>query len=742
MKNSIIMVLFLLGCTFAYSQELEVKLTDYSGNPIVNANIYIKNSSIHTHSNELGIFSSTVFKPGDTLTISSLGYLAREWVLQNSDFEQVKVLKLEEQAFDLNQVVVTNNIRAINQVSAIDLQTNPVTSSQEILRKVPGLFIAQHAGGGKAEQIFLRGFDIDHGTDINLTVDGLPVNMVSHAHGQGYADLHFLIPETIEKLDFGKGPYYTDKGNFATAGYVDFQTKEKLDYSLFGMEAGQFNTLRTVGLLNLLEGSANQNAYLAGEYLVTDGPFESSQHFNRINLMGKYTANLANDGKLSVLVSHFQSKWDASGQIPQRAIDQGLITRFGAIDDTEGGYTSRTNFALVHNKAINRSSFVKTRAYFSKYNFELFSNFTFFLENPESGDQIKQQESRNIAGFESSFFKESQIGQTGIDFQAGAGFRYDDVEDNALSNTLNRQEILNRIVFGNVHESNFYGFINSTFEFGKVMINPGVRVDYFIFDYVDQLAPTYNTITENKAFASPKLNITYSPNQYFQFYAKSGIGFHSNDTRVVVAQQGKEILPAAFGVDLGTIWKPMPRLWVNTALWHLFLEQEFVYVGDAGIVEPSGKTRRMGVDFGFRYQLTNWLFADADVNYTYARALNEPEGSDFIPLAPDLTSTGGLAIHHPSGISGGIRYRYIKDRPANEDGSITALGYFVTDANIDYTLKGLTFGVSVNNLFDVDWNEAQFATESRLRNESESVEELHFTPGTPFFAKARVMYRF
>ncbi|MCB0561844.1 MAG: TonB-dependent receptor, partial [Phaeodactylibacter sp.] len=227
-----------------------------------------------------------------------------------------------------------------------------------------------------------------------------------------------------------------------------------------------------------------------------------------------------------------------------------------------------------------------------------------------------------------------------------------------------------------------------------------------------------------------------------QFFLKSGIGFHSNDTRVVVAQKGQEILPAAFGADLGAIWKPLPRLWFNAALWYLFLEQEFVYVGDEGIVEPSGQTRRYGLDFGIRYQLSDGLFFDSDVNYTIARAIDEPEAANYIPLAPELTATGGRVFQSPAGFSGSLRYRYIRDRPANEDGSITAEGYLVTDANFSYSFKKATFSIIGENLLDTDWNEAQFATESRLKGEVESVEELHFTPGTPFFLRGKVTYRF
>src|SRR5690606_430482 len=440
--------------------------------------------------------------------------------------------------------------------------------------------------------------------------------------------------------------------------------------------------------------------------------------------------------------SHFQSKWDASGQIPQRSIDDGSIGRFGAIDDTEGGNTSRTNLLISHSKLLSENKKLETRAYYSHYDFELFSNFTFFLEDPVNGDQIAQREDRNILGFQTEFSDKINSETRDFKYTAGIGVRYDDVNDVELSHTKNRYEILDRIAFGNVDQINSFAFLNTEFGLGDFKINPAVRLDYFKFDYENKLSPTYDNRSESKVFASPKLNFIYSPNRDFQLFLKTGIGFHSNDTRVVVANGGEDILPAAYGADLGGIYKLTDNLIFNTALWALFLEQEFVYVGDAGIVEPSGKTRRLGVDFGLRYEALDWLYFYGDVNYTYARSTEEPSGMDYIPLAPDLTSTGGIAVENISNFSGGLTYRYLKDRAANEDNSIVAEGYLVTDFNINYTFRNFVFGIAIENLFDTEWNETQIATESRLFDEPEAVEEIHFTPGTPFFLRGKLTVNF
>ncbi|WP_432711673.1 TonB-dependent receptor, partial [Pedobacter sp.] len=618
----------------------------------------------HAHTDEKGAFVLKNNKTGDSIKVSHIGY---QTIIVPYSTDQ-KTIRLLSSAFQLNEVVVSEGINHLSSVAAIDLQTNPVSSSQELLRKVPGLFIGQHAGGGKAEQLFLRGFDLDHGTDINISVDGMPVNMVSHGHGQGYADLHFLIPETVGQIDFDKGPYHANKGNLATAGYVAFETKERLDNSSITLEGGKFNTYKALGLFNLLN-TPKQAAYFAADYLKTDGYFEAPQDFKRLNLFGKYTVNFANSDKLSITASTFTSKWNASGQIPQRAVDEGLITRFGAIDSNEGGETSRSNLNVKYHKYFNSATWLESSAFYSRYKFELYSNFTFFLNDPVNGDQIRQKDNRNIAGFESLLNKKYSFKNSELTLQAGVGLRYDDVNDLELSHTLNRTTTLETSMLGNVNEANGYSFLNASYELGKLMINPSIRVDFLNFSYSDLLNGGEKS-SQQQSILSPKLNFLYNQSKDLQFFLKLGKGFHSNDTRVVVAQQGYKILPAAYGADLGVSWKPLDRLIVNAALWYLYLQQEFVYVGDEGVVEPGGRTARKGVDLGLRYQLTNWLFLNGDATYTHGRSLDDPSGENFIPLAPKFTFAGGLSVKQLGQFSGSMRSRYLASRPANEDNSI------------------------------------------------------------------------
>jgi hypothetical protein len=735
MKHFIFVVLFFFANQII-SQTLNGIIVNEQNTPIPEAHILNKKNKNSAYSNQNGEFSILDISIGDTLKISHINYKIKEVIIEN--FSPITIT-LNETIVSLEEVVIGKKLNALNVFSVIDTQIKPVDSSQDILQQVPGLIIGQHAGGGKAEQIFLRGFDIDHGTDITLNVDGLPVNMVSHTHGQGYADLHFVIPETVKKIDFGKGPYYANKGNFNTAGYVEFKTKNRLQSSKIKLDIGEFDTQRLLGMFNLINNKKH-SAYIASEFIKTDGYFESSQNFNRLNILGKYIGSITEKDKFGITISHFDSKWDASGQIPQRLVNNRLITRFGAVDDTEGGNTSRTNLILNFDKAISENSSIKSKLFYSIYDFELYSNFTFFLDDPIYGDQIKQKETRNIFGFISDY--KQKFTNIDSDFSVGVSLRNDKSKENELSHTANRSTTINQIQIGDVNETNLGVYASANFNFGKFVINPALRLDYFNFEYNDELQPNYRTQSETGSVISPKLNVLFNYNNNLQLYAKAGKGFHSNDIRVVIAQNGKDVLPSAYGFDLGFIWKPVPKLLINTAYWYLFLEQEFVYVGDAGIVEPSGKTRRQGVDFSIRYEPINSLYVNLDANYSHARATEKIEGKNYIPLAPDFTLTSGLTYKLKSSFWGGLQLKHINNRPANEDNSIIAEGYTVTDLNIGYQYKNVTFGLQIQNIFDTEWNETQFATESRLQNEINSVEEIHFTPGTPLFLKGSVSISF
>lgn len=672
-----------------------------------------------------------------SIRVSSIGYTGR--TIQLSELKANAPIPLFTEKVQLKAITVMARTGKEHQtISKTDIRMRIINNSQEVLRMVPGLFIGQHQGGGKAEQIFIRGFDADHGTDIAITTDGIPVNMVSHAHGQGYADMHYIIPETIDNVDFQKGPYQAAKGNFTTSGFVDLRTRNGITSNQVKLEGGMFDTYRGMGMFNLLGKKASQqqrSLYVASEFAYSNGFFDAPQHFNRFNFFSKYNGKINNSTYLIMTASGFSSKWNASGQIPDRAVESGQIGFYGAIDDTEGGRTSRTNINAQLITTLRNGSLLKNQFYYSRYHFDLISNFTFYLKDPVNGDQIRQRDNRDLIGYNGTYHYQSKWGTMPLHTELGIGIRHDRIHNLELSNTKDRFTVLNRLAFGNVSETNASAYISETLQLSeKFTLNGGLRLDQLFNRYTDHLKND-SLFQTTAAILSPKLNLTYHKSATTQLYFNLGKGFHSNDTRVAVIAGGRKTLPAAYSADLGIITKPYKNLLLQVAAWYLWLDQEFVYSGDGAYVEPSGKTKRAGFDLSVRYEPVTSVYIDADVNYAHGRFSEEPKGANYIPLAPVWSSTGGITYKNKTGISGSFRYRWLGNRPANEDYSTTATGYVVNDLVINYSKPGYEIGLSVNNLFNVRWKETQFDTESRLKNELFPVKEIHFTPGTKLAAR-------
>jgi len=703
-----------------------------------------------TVTDRFGNFQLSLNTDTATLSVSYMGYSVRQ--IRVTASTKRTIITLSHGPISLAEVQISPGLNntSFHTLSTLDLNLRPVNSSQDLMRLVPGLFIAQHMGGGKAEQIFIRGFDADHGTDLNVSVDGLPVNMVSHIHGQGYADLHFLIPETVSTFDFGKGPYYTDKGDLTTAGYLNYTTKDALDKSMISLEGGQFNSFRVAGVIDLLSSNAKQNgenAYIAGEYNYTDGAFKLPEHYKRTNLFVKYTKQIGANNKLSLSASTFSTSWVASGEIPERAVasntiavdDNGntirvpaapvTINRFGTIDSAQGGRSTRVNAIAKLTTDLKNNWTMENQLYYTHYTFLLHVNSTFFADDAIDGDERQQHEARDMYGYNGRLTKHSYWGNKALTSVFGLSSRFDRTYGTEYSNVTEQYGFLDDISKGDIKQNNTGVFVDETLESGKWLINAGARLDYFNFNF--------NDTTKTNVIVSPKVNVQYTVNSTIQFYLKAGKGFHSNNAIAVIGNNGLATLPAAYGADLGLNWKPVPHLYVNAALWYLCLQQEFVYTDD-GDIAPGGKTKRFGVDLSARYQLTNWLFADLNVNLAKPRLADSLAGHGYLALAPTFTSTGGLDFKLDNGINGGLSYRYMHSRPGNNTNTLVADGYYVTDLKVNYTQKRYEFGLSVENLFNIKWNEFEAEEVSRLRGEAAPVDQMSFTPGTPFFAKLRV----
>jgi outer membrane receptor protein involved in Fe transport len=637
-------------------------------------------------------------------------------------------------------------------IRQLDIRIRPRESSQELLRLAPGLVIAQHAGGGKAEQIFLRGFDADHGTDVAVTVDGSPVNMPTHAHGQGYADLHFVMPEVVEHAEVRKGPYDARDGDFATAGAVAFRTRDRVDAPSLEVRRGSFGTDHAIALLPIGGDASRAGGYIAASAHRSDGPFEAPQGYRRLNAFAKWTAPVSSGTELVAAASAFDARWDASGQVPDRAVRAGAIGRFGAIDATEGGTTSRYDASLALRPRAAGASAWEARAWATRYRFDLFSNFTFFLADSVSGDGIEQVDDRVALGAHAWYGRAATVLGRAATWSAGAGAR-GDAGDVALHGQRARDRLAPRVMV-DVRQAHLYQWARAEAQLApRLRLALGLRADLFRFGVADRLpddapaAPARPDGVRWRGIVSPKGSLALDVAQRTTLFANAGAGFHSNDARdAVLARRGDRVLPRAVGAEVGArhSWSGGS---IGAAAWMLDLESELVYVGDEGVTEASGRTRRVGVDVELRARLAPWLWADADVNLARGRFRDEPRGADRIPLAPRLTTTAGLTVRDLAapalrGLDGGVRVRHVGPRPADETGDVRALGATVWELFAGWRVSRARLFVAVDNLFDAAWNEAQFATTSRLLGEPAPVTALHYTPGAPRSVQAGVEWRF
>jgi outer membrane receptor protein involved in Fe transport len=626
---------------------------------------------------------------------------------------------------------------AEERITAEELRLRPRRTPGQLLESAPGLVVGQHAGGGKADQIFMRGFDADHGTDVAISVDGVPVNVVSHAHGQGYADLHFVIPEMVDHVHVYKGPYAVDGGDFMTAGAVRLQTMRHLEEPFVSAAGGSFSTMRLVGAAGGSRGVLD--GWMAGEIFHSNGPFDEAQRLRRYNLMGKMTASLGELSDLWFEVTSYGGGWNASGQIPLREVEAGRLSRFGSIDPSEGGLSARESMAIgwISHPHEGRDDLI-LRAYAVRYRLDLFSNFTFFLDDPTMGDGIEQVDSRTTVGAQAEHKTRRQLLGRDFSFRLGVDSRSDRA-DVALYHQRERErlEVKNR---AHVAQSSLATYAEAALGCQDAWhLGVGGRVDFFDWQ-VDEAEGTAESGIAKRMIANPKLRgdvrLAQAGHVAVELIGNAGGGFHSNDARNVVAT-GEDTLPRALGADAGVRVRHLEGAFEATlGGWFLRLEREFVWVGDAGEVDVRGATRRLGGELTGRARITSWLGAEGEATLTRARFEDEPAGMDRVPLAPELTLVGNLIARHPSGLAGALRVRHLADRPAEETGRVTAEGFTVLDATAHYRRGAFELEVAVDNLLDTDYREAQFFFESRLADEPAPVEDLHFTPGVPRSARA------
>lgn len=615
----------------------------------------------------------------------------------------------------------------------------------QVLRLIPGFIAVEHSGGaGKADQYFLRGFDADHGTDIAFFTDGMPINFRSHAHGQGYTDLNFIIPETIEGLDVYKGAYLPEFGDFATAGAVNFRTREIVKEGVVQLAGGQFNTQRH--LLMVSPTRDKVRTLFAAEGYYTDGPFVNDNRYVRTNLLAKATMNPLGRDELSVTGTFHQAKWNGSGEIPLRAVQDGALDRFGSIDPSEGGRTLRSTGRLNYHYDTTSGGRWFANAYAQYYKFDLYTNFTFFLNDPVNGDGFLQSDTRVVYGGDAGYRQAIRLLNVDGAITGGVQARVDDIHAR-LGPQVTRTP-LGTTVDSDIQEASYAPYLKAEFQPAPwLRLSGGVRSEVFTFNVRNRCPdcverPAGRTTS---GIVLPKANMILGPWLNTEFFLNYGEGFHSNDARSAVAV-GSSPLARARTYEAGIRVRPWGAdgLEMIATAWALDLKQELVFVGDEGTTEIRGATKRRGVEVATRGHVWGPVYVNGSFTWTKAEFHN----GDAIPLAPELTAYGAVLVRWPEALTTQVQATYLGVRPLVEDRSINAPSWVTVDLSMRYHVPvKLSHGrleafLFVQNLLNTKWEQAVFAFDSQLRNEPTPVTDIHFVPGVPRFVMGGLAWYF
>jgi hypothetical protein len=632
-------------------------------------------------------------------------------------------------------------------VGQIDLESRPLLRTGEILETIPGLVVTQHSGSGKANQYFLRGFNLDHGTDFSTSIDGMPVNLVTHGHGQGYTDFNFVIPELVANMNYLKGSYYAGVGNFSSAGSVAISTVDSLESGLARITVGEDSYFRALVADSQQVGEGD--LLFALERNTNNGPWDLDENLDKLNGQLKYTQDLV-DGSFSVSLMGYDSSWDSTDQIPERAVSQGLISDLGFLDDSVGGESSRYSLSTNWLKRDGDAA-TQVSAYAISYDMNLWSNFTYFLEDPVQGDQFEQADDRMIYGLSASRLLSGQtIFDRSVQSTFGAQVRYDDIDNVGLYRTAQRQR-LSSIREDSVKElamSVFYdALVNWSGRFKTVF---GLRADRYAFDVNSDLSA--NSGSENDFRLSPKFNAVYAVNENAEYYFSAGYGFHSNDARgttiaIDPADGVKPVDPVdplvgSKGAEIGARFHWFDNLNTSVAVWGLRLDSELLYVGDAGSTEASDPSERFGIELANHYAASEWMSFDFDLAVTDA-SLRVPGSEDEIPGAVDSVASAGVSFNPNNGWFGSLRFRHFGDRPLNEDGSVQSGSFSAFNARLGYKAESWWISLDLLNAFDSDSQDITYFYESRLPGEpAEGVADRHYHIIEPRSARLNFSWRF
>lgn len=631
-------------------------------------------------------------------------------------------------------------------VSGDRINSIPISRPGEALESAPGLVVTQHSGEGKANQYFLRGFNLDHGTDLAISVDGMPVNMRTHGHGQGYADINFLIPELVESMRVRKGPYFADEGDFASAGSLHIDYVNRYDRNYVEVGAGSFGYRRGLAITSMPAWAGTVLAAI--EANTYNGPWDVPDRLRKFNGVVRYSQGSQDEG-FTLTGMGYVNRWTSTDQVAQRAIDQGLIGRYGSLNPTDGGEANRFSLSTRWS-GLNDLGATRVEAYAINSSLTLFNDFTYFLDDAVNGDQFRQMDRRTIVGGHASHIFKGDFAGIPSETKIGLQARFDDIRV-GLDKTLQRAG-LSTVRADNVSERSVGAYIENTTRWtGWLRTIVGVRGDWFGANVASDTPENSGSVSA--AMGSPKAGIVFGPFARTEIFLNAGTGLHSNDARgstitvdpvtKVDPLQKSPLLVRSKGAEAGIRTQAIAGLDSSVAVFMLDFDSELLFVGDAGTTEASRPSRRVGIEWTNHYKVNSWLALDFDLAFTRARFTDDDPAGNFIPGAPGTVVSGGFVFGEALGWFGSAKVRYFGPRPLIEDDSVRSLSSTVVNARLGYKFQnGTRIQLDAFNLLNTKTNQIEYFYESQLADEPAAVADRHVHPIEPLALRLTLAAQF
>jgi TonB dependent receptor-like, beta-barrel/Carboxypeptidase regulatory-like domain/TonB-dependent Receptor Plug Domain len=632
-------------------------------------------------------------------------------------------------------------------VTAAQLEERPVMRAGEVLETVPGLIVSQHSGEGKANQYYLRGFNLDHGTDFATTVAGVPVNTPTGAHAHGYADVSFLIPELVSGVQYKKGPYFADEGDFSAAGAANVNYVNRLESPVVRVSAGHDGWGRLFGAAS--PRIAGGSLLGAIELNHNDGPWVRPDDYQKINGVLRYSRGDNRNG-LTLTGMGYWADWSSTDQVPDRALENGLIQRFGLVDSSDGGKANRQSLTTEFQRSNGPSSFRAT-GFLLHNSLNLFSNFTYFLDDPKNGDQFEQAEQRVAAGGRVTYRRLGHFFERHTETAVGVQVRRDWLDPVGLYRTAARRR-LSTTREDEVGQTMVGVYAQSEIEWTRTLhTSVGLRADRYQFS-VNSDNPL-NSGDGSDGLVSPKVGAIFGPWNGTEVYVNAGTGFHSNDARGAVisvdparSEPADRVTPLvrAKGAEIGLRTVRVRRLQSTVALWYLGLDSELLFVGDGGTTEAGRPSRRVGLEWTNYFRLAPGLTIDADLAFTRARFTDGDPAGTHIPGALDRVISAGIAFEPRHPLFGSLRLRHFGPRPLIEDASVTSKNTAIWNGEIGYRVsRKARLVLEAFNIFDARVSDVDYFYRSRLPGEpSEGIDDVHTHPAVPRSARIGIHLTF